>query len=459
LFTKTGEGGAGEPAGQPELFQCPVRYSLLDNKGGKIADGEGKARLDGERLSVLPKLAEPLSVPYRDVVDAAPIDFTLRLALSSGETLTLFGLGYKYEDFVRVFSALRNEVLLKDLLMNESLRRTGVGVSLLHLDEAGRQLSTGRCQLRLYDTAVVLMPERGEFVRIPYSYISSAADEDHVLRLKTETGDQFLLSGMGEDFDSVSGTLSAVMNELGLKAQASLKELVPDADPSVIRRAARFLKDGRAASRSDIESVSPGLWDELEKRLELAGVKGEYEFLKGMSRQQKLCIGMKRGLMGDLTGDYIWFLIPIYGKGAGEPGNAVAMEASTGEGGGRATYFFRIMGRAAYRATEDAQLLDGETDTLVRNMNRCMLEINFRREPIYLPDSKLEEPQYVRYRYAVKKLQGLQILRNLYIGRVVHSSPDQWKKDVMDLLSFNVSTPDEDIKWSTTGHEVSAEDG
>ena len=431
----------------------------MDNRGEKIAEGEVTVRLDQERLSVLPKFAEPLSVSYRDVVDASPADFALKLALSSGETLTLFSLGYKYEDFVRNFSGLRNEVLLKDSLMNESLRKTGVGALLVHLDETGKQLDAGRCQLRLYDTAVVLMPEKGEFVRIPYSYVVSAADENHVLSLKTEIGDQFLLSGMGENFDSVGATLSSVMGELGLRTQASLKELLPDADPSVIWRAARFLKDGRAASRADIESVSPRLWDELERRLELAGVKEEYEYLKVMSRQQKLCIGMKRGLMGDLTGDYLWFLIPIYGGGAGEPGNAVAMESSTREGGGRATYFFRIMGRAAYRAAEDARLLDEGMDALIRNMNRCMLEVNFRREPIYLPNSKLEEPQYARYRYAPRKLQGLQTLRDLYIGRVIHLSPDQWKKDVMDLLSFNVGTPDEDIKWSRTSHEVSTEEG
>ncbi len=62
-------------------------------------------------------------------------------------------------------------------------------------------------------------------------------------------------------------------------------------------------------------------------------------------------------------------------------------------------------------------------------------------------------------RQTVRKLLGLQTLRNLYIGRVLHSFPDQWKKDVMDLLSFNVSAPDEDTKWSKSSHTVSAEEG
>jgi hypothetical protein len=459
LFTQSGGNASGEPTTRVVLLQCSAKYSLLDTKEQQVAAGDALTKLDQENLSVLPKLAAPLSLSYRDIIDASPADFALKLALSSGETLTLFSLGYKYEDFVRVFSKLRNEILLKDALMNESLRKSGVAATLVHLDGGGKEINTDKCQLRLYDTAVVLIPEKGEFTRIPYSYVANAHAEDYSLRLTAESGDQFVLSGMGKDFDSVNETLSTVMSELSLRTQVLLKELLPDASPDVIWKAASFMKDGRAASRSEIESVSPELWAGLEKRLEVVGMREEYDFLKTMSRQQKFCIGMKRGLMGDLTGDYVWFLIPIYGESPGGTGNAIAMEASTGEGPGRATYFFKIVNRTDYRVARNIQILDETVDALVREIDRCMLEINFRREPIYLSDTKLEEPQYVRYRFAVRKLKGLRTLRNLYVGRVMHVSPDQWKKDVMDLLSFNISAVDENAKWLKTGPELSGEEG
>jgi hypothetical protein len=459
LFSQSEGNASGEPTTQAVLFQCPSKYSLLDTKEQQVAAGDALTRLDQENLSVLPKLAAPLSLAYRDIIDASPSDFALKLALSSGETLTLFSLGYKYEDFVRVFSKLRNEILLKDALMNESLRKSGIAATLVHLGEGGKEVSTGKCQLRLYDTAVVLIPEKGEFTRIPYSCVTNAHDEGYSLRLTAESGDQFVLSGMGKDFESVKETLSTVMSELSLRAQVLLKELLPDASPAVIWKAASFMKDGRAASRFEIESVSQELWAGLEKRLEVLGMREEYDFLKAMSRQQKICIGMKRGLMGDLTGDYVWFLVPIYGGPPGETGNAIAMEASTGESPGRATYFFKIVNRSDYRLTKNTQILDETVDALLREIDRCMLEINFRREPIYLPDTKLDDPQYLRYRFAVKKLKRLRTLRNLYVGRVMHFSPDQWRKDVMDLLSFNASAVDENAKWLKTGAELSAEEG
>ncbi len=72
-----------------------------------------------------------------------------------------------------------------------------------------------------------------------------------------------------------------------------------------------------------------------------------------------------------------------------------------------------------------------------------MIDINFRREPIYLPDNRLDEPAYFKYKIATQRIPSLRLLRSLYIGRVIHTSTEQWKNDVMDLLKFNVKTQDD----------------
>jgi len=77
-----------------------------------------------------------------------------------------------------------------------------------------------------------------------------------------------------------------------------------------MRRLAAIMREGRAAKRSDIESIDPLIWNELERRVSSIGLGGTYDFLKELARKEKICIGFKRGLMGELTGDYLWFLIP-----------------------------------------------------------------------------------------------------------------------------------------------------
>ena len=441
---------------QMPVMECSLSYSLSDQSGQLTASGQAKARVDEESLAIFPEAGETLLFSLRDILEISEADYKIHLTLSSREGLTLFNVGYQYQDLLRNISQLRNEMLLKDMLMNEKLRKSGVQAEFVYFDEMGKEKQRGKCEPRLYETGIVLMPEKGELTRIPYSDISELRAEDYTFAITSESGEKVILSRMGSQFDSFRKIISDSINGLALKVQSSLKELFPEADPTIIRKAARFMKEGKAARRSDIESLSPELWKRLEMKLEAVGLKEEYGFLRSLAQQDKICIGFKRGLLGDLTGDYIWFLIPIYSTSSQEPGNAVAMEAASEDGGGKATYFFWIVSRKDYPKLKNIQDMHREVDNFIKVINRCMLAINFRREPIYLSDEKLADPQYTRYRFAIQKLPALQTLRRLFIGRVIHSSPEQWKQDVAELLKFNVTTLDDTVRWAkaTTSPEA-----
>lgn len=447
FFCSEEKGGVfveGEDQGMEEeksvvVLEVPSSYVLADATGHQLAAGQAQARLEKENLSILPQFGEPLLITYREIIQFSPADYRVALDLTSKEKVTLSDLGLKYEDFIRELSRLRNEMLIKDMLMNESLKDADAGAEFVYSDESGAQASPAQCKLRLYETALVIMPEKGEVTRIPYSDFAGLREEDHKLVLKTDFGEEYIFSQMGRDFDRFKKTLSDLMNELSLKVQANLKELFPLADSSVIRQLARLMREGRAAKKSDIESISLELWQELEKRILSSSINEEYQFLRSMAQPEKISIGIKRGLMGDLTGEYTWFLMPIYSADPAKPGNAVAMEAVSDEGGGRATYFFRLVDKNDYSSFKDLEELHREADTFIKTINHCLLAVNFRREPIYLSDDKLREPQYVKYLIAMQKLPALQTLRRLYIGRVIHSSPEQWKKDVAELLKVNIS--------------------
>ncbi len=424
-----------------------LRFVLLDEHGEELAAGEGHASLAADSLSVLPKLQPPFSISLRDIADLSAANYTLELALVSGEALKLSHLGYQYEDLVRQLCRLRNELLLSDMLAHESLRRSGVGADLVFNDAEGREVHKGRCEVRLYDTAMVLIPERGDIIRLTYSDIARVEDANYTVRISSEYGEEAVLSKLGREHDSLVRSLSEAMNALALKVQAIIRELLPTAGPAVLRRASQLLKEGRAARRADIEALSPDLWEQLVEHLDVAGVREEYDFLTSLGQADRVSIGIKRGLMGDLTGEYVWFLVPIYSEDPTRPGNAIVMEAASGEDQGRATYVFRMLGRAEYPRQPGLAELDAAADRALTSINRCMQAVNFRREPIYLPERRLAEPQYARYRYALNRLPALQELRRLFIGRVAHSTPAQWQNDIMDLLRFNVSTQDDQAVW------------
>lgn len=109
--------------------------------------------------------------------------------------------------------------------------------------------------------------------------------------------------------------------------------------------------------------------------------------------------------------------------------------------------FFRIFERKVYKTIKDIEKFRNETDAIIEIINKAMIEINFGREPIYLSDEKLNEPEYSKYKIAIEKLPALNTLRNLFIGRIIHSSFEQWENDVNDLLKFNVLEIDDNKKW------------
>ncbi len=420
-----------------KLIECPMDYSLSDD-GGLINGGNSVGRIDDKNVSIIPKIGEPILFSPREILEFSEGDYTINLTLTSKEKLVLSKLGGNFENFSRILSKARNEVIIKDMLMYESMRIGGLKGS---YEFNGK---SGNCELRLYDSGLVVVVERGEPIRVHYSNITGVAPEDYAITLIMENGGKLTISKMGSQLDPFKKALNDAMNELNLKAQDLIKSVAPQADSSMARRAARLMRDGKAARKADLDVISPFIWHGLEKKIEEIGILEEYKFLRSLAQQEKMCVGLKRGLMGDFTGDYLWILAPVQGSNAivleavavgegesveplasategSEPAPENTEEASAGSGRW-ATYVFRAADGGA------------NIDQFVKTLNDCMLSINFRREPIFLSDADLELPKNINYWYSVQKLPSLRELRGLFVGRVIHVNKEQWQKGVKDVI-------------------------
>ncbi len=443
-----------------KLIECPLEYSLSDDSG-LISSGSAVGSIDEKNVIITPGTGEPILFSPREILEFTDGDYIIGLLLMSKEKLVLSKLGINYENFSRILSKARNDVVMKDMLMQESLIVGGLKGS---YELNGR---TGECELRLYDSGLVVAVERGEPLRFHYSNIAGVAEGDYSLTLAMEDGGKLTLSKMGGQREPFKKALNDAMSRLALETQDLIKGVAPQADSSMARRAARLMRDGKAARKADLDAISPVIWHGLEKKIEEIGILEEYKFLRSLGEPDRMCVGLKRGLMGDFTGDYLWILAPIYGS------NAVILEAvAVGEGetveplapaaraegeapadappeeekeeatagrGRWATYVFKAMSRAEFPPQDMGAIADG----LIKTLNDCMLSINFRREPIFTSDEDLGLPKNVKYWYAVQKLPSLRELRGRFVGRVIHVNREQWQKGVKDVLGFNVSTKDD----------------
>ena len=452
-------------------MEFELNYKLFGNESNLKNEGEAKAALDQKYLTLTVMFGEPMLFMYTDIVKISDYDYKIDLSLTSNETLNLWGLGYQYEDFLFQLFKLRNELLIKFMLMEETLIQAGFQGQYSSLDSTSQMTQNGRCEIRFYDSATLILPQKNEPIRIPYCYISNISKQDYTLTITDEFQGKLILTQMGQYFDSVGKALSDSVNKMNLRTQQTIKELIPEATPITISKIATLMKDGRAASRKEIEQQSTSFWTRLTKKIDESGLIAEYDFLNSLSAKDEVCVGIKRGLMGDLTGTYTWLLFPFLDPATGKFENTVALEAfnshenqaqqtsdsetedelnqkteedkKTAATG--ATYFFKTKKQEldALKKDEDPS---SELSAFLKTINRAMIEINFRREPIYLTENQLESTEYTQYRFAIAKIPSLKILRDLFIGRVIHASKEQWKADVTSLLAFNTQSVDDNEK-------------
>jgi len=96
---------------------------------------------------------------------------------------------------------------------------------------------------------------------------------------------------------------------------------------------------------------------------------------------------------------------------------------------------FRMPPAEESSRSQDASRDPFRVDAAVHRLNRGIALLNFHREPIYLPDDSLElQPRFRRYAIAARKIPVLRELRNQFLGRAIHTTPEAWRKQLQALL-------------------------
>lgn len=306
--------------------------------------------------------------------------------------ITLSMLGHLYEDFVRHFVHTYNEIVFNESLMSEKS----------HFEAKGQYVSpageTTSAVFRICETALVILPQTHALVRIPFCLMAEVKNEPYRFTITDKMSRSYVLQKLGFSTDNFLREFKAREAELMKQTKEKLSGIAPVSD-----ELAKLMMEGLVVSVESIRAVSARFADALEAKL-TEQIPQEYGYLKSLSGT--LAVGIKRGLMGSLTGESIILLAPA--------GSKVIME-SLGESAS-ATYVFD-MGDARWEAFLPA-------------FNESMLAVNFRREPIYMSDETLASDKHEPYRNAIVRCPSLRILRSQFLGRVTHSGFDAWKRSL-----------------------------
>jgi hypothetical protein len=430
-------------------MESSVKFSHAGPDGKVDLVGEGKVTVGKDSVSVQGSSSAATSLSVRDIEWMKAGDYRIEIGTASG-SLMLFNMGYRYEDVLREVHKARNETLISDSLVYESPKGQPVRAEVILRDSGTVPLYEGRAEIRLYETAMIIVPEMSSMVRFRYSDIGSVSSNDWTLEISEENGNRVSVRMLGKEHDPLLKAISDQVAEMKLRARNIIKTIHPTIPDGELSQLSVMMREGKAAGLAELTFVAPDFLELLEKRLD-GELPDSYRVLMGKGRREMARFGFKHGLMDGLTGDYIWFLIPMASEDPSSPGNAIAFEAS-GSDSAKATYFFRVAGRSDHKAlpAPDRRKL---AESVMGRTADALTEINFRREPIYLDDAALIDGTHDNYRYAILALPGLRDLRERFIGRINHVSAEQYAKDIDDLLKFNASSASDAERWKGSGTE------
>ena len=256
------------------------------------------------------------------------------------------------------------------------------------------------------------------------------------------------------------------MEQLAQQGAEAVHGIFPFLSPDQFQQAATLMKEGRAAPVAQLRAIHPKAGPALTGNVVDVKLKPYFDALVAHVPAGNYYAGFKllresedqpEKENADTSGEpgseeasesgpegeseetaqpvLHWFFLPLAAKsGARYPDNLVAWEATSRSG--RATYFFRLVPPEQASQLQDASRGPALIDSAIRQLNRAIVLLNFRREPIYLPDdSLLIQPRFRRYAIACRKLPELVRLRSSFLGRAIHASNDTWQRQFEGFLA------------------------
>jgi len=381
-----------------------------------------------EHVSIAVQGGPPFVLPYVDIEDVLDRDYVLTLTDHTGRVLELSMFGAAYGQVLAEVAERRDKLLERDLLLR--------GVDLQ--DTFPAKLFDGPesvpVQLRLYRDLLVVAPERGTMFGVPFAFVEDVRwdPELYQVSVAVDDGRTLVFGHLAKRSEEFHAELGRLLEALARRTAVTLAALLPDADPRSLGGLAGLMRDGRAAQQREIEAVDPGLWPLLETAVPgTDDLRRSYQHLRSLAVPGWSAFGVKAVQESEDVADTAatdrWYFCPLTRDG--RPVNAVAQEVASGEG--HATYLYRPMEPDRFAAL-DGDALAHAVAGAIRVLNRALLQLNFRREPLYVPEEELTGA-HARYRVALRKLDHLRWARAAFLGRAIHNAT--WEQQVADLLS------------------------
>jgi hypothetical protein len=250
---------------------------------------------------------------------------------------------------------------------------------------------------------------------VPLCFVTSIDRGNYTHTLTLDTGEKYEFMRLGlqtEPFDKKLNDCMTLIRKNAVNAA-----IATDASLNAMQSAqiARLMPEGVAASKGQLEAISPSFPFALESKISLSHAAETYPYFKQICEPKAIMLGIKSYLAGDQQKDVLWIIAPK----ATAYGGVAAFEMAVSEDTAAATYLYRF---------------SGDWEAFSKRLNHAIEAVEFHREVIFFSDEELNKNESAAYKMAVTRTPALQYIRSCFAGRIIHASMDSWKRDLEQMF-------------------------
>ncbi|MCL2281129.1 MAG: hypothetical protein FWC25_00505 [Dehalococcoidia bacterium] len=305
----------------------------------------------------------------------------------------------------------------------------------------------GEGAIHVYDNSVVVLPPNLSARRVPLCFVCDMSKGDYKLTLKLDTGESYTYAKLGYDTDMFGGVVKKQIFELREKSLAAVKDIDLSLTMMQASKIATLMPQGVAATFGHLTAIAPSFAMALESKLADTRAAESYKIFKKWCDPAQIYVGFRKNesIAGDAMDGNNILPAPVGGaNGVNTDGDGDTADATNAT---LPTYLLWLVSPSSdgqfaiveFAESDTATFVyrtDGNFNAFVKQINKALEAINFKREAIYLSDEELRKPENADYYMGAKRTAALQFVRSRFAGRVIHSSVESWKRKLMSLCGM-----------------------
>ena len=342
---------------------------------------------------------------------------------------TLSGIGTAFEEFLHTIYKCRNEFLVEALFMRHGKLKGEFDAYFDRYSKFSKPINKGTCKLKLYEGGLIIIPEDQDAFGISFNFVNfhEFVEDEYQWKITMDDGGLTIISHLGNDFEVFQENINEVFGNMYEKlVNEDLKEVFYDFDAGTLLKLAYKLRGGKTVNLKEIQKMDKTLADRvsefffsdkvLAEKFEMFNkMTDEYSRYFGIAKDPLTHQGFVRWLMYALP-EYNTVAFCILNKWTSE-------DQPVNPKGAHDTFFFKIIMEKGLPSEKVADK--------VLEIEQSLVNLNFTKDPCYKDKKELRNSPF---RYAIRKLPYLRILRKSYSGMANAESVTEWQKQAKEIL-------------------------